>query len=98
MGRPWSRSILQIFAAGGAAGVTGQEAEHEDPDEKENDGVNRNLEGEHGRACGIEGLGGDRLTGGRAPWGDTTWEASPAGRLLNHSMGETPAIQIGQGL
>ena len=42
------RSILQVFATGGAAGVTRQEAKDEDPDKEEDDRVNGNLEGEHG--------------------------------------------------
>ena len=42
------RSILQVFATGGAAGVTRQEAKDEDPDKEEDDRVNGDLEGEHG--------------------------------------------------
>ena len=41
------RSVLQVLAAGGAARIAGQEAEDEDPDEEENDRVNRDLESEH---------------------------------------------------
>ena len=53
MTRPeWS--LLEVFAAWSAAGVAGQEAEHEDPDEEEDNRVNRDLEGEHGRACGVD--------------------------------------------
>ena len=44
-------SLFEILAAWGAAGIAGQKAEHEDPDEEEDDRVNRDLEGEHGRAC-----------------------------------------------
>ena len=45
-------SILEVFAAGGAAGITGQEPEHENPDEEEDDRINRDLEGEHGSVLG----------------------------------------------
>lgn len=40
-------SVLQVLAAGSAARIAGQEAEDEDPDEEENDRVNRDLESEH---------------------------------------------------
>jgi hypothetical protein len=41
-------SVFQVFAAGGAAGIACQEAEHEDPEEKKDDRVYGDLEGEHG--------------------------------------------------
>ena len=40
-------SVFEVFAAGGAAGITGQKAEDENADEEENDRVNGDLEGEH---------------------------------------------------
>lgn len=50
-------SVLEVLAAGGAAGIASQEAEHEDPEEKEDDRINGDLEGEHG----------DRPASGTAP-------------------------------
>ena len=41
-------SVLEILAAWGAARVARQETEDEDADEKEDDRVNGDLEGEHG--------------------------------------------------
>ena len=41
-------SLLQVFAAWGAAGIAGQEAKHENSNKKEDNRVNRDLEGEHG--------------------------------------------------
>ena len=41
-------SILEVFATWRAAWVTSQEAKDEDAEEKEDDRVNGNLEGEHG--------------------------------------------------
>ena len=41
-------SIFEVLTARCAAGVAREEAEHEDPEEKEDDRVNGDLEGEHG--------------------------------------------------
>ena len=41
-------SVFEVLAAGGAAGVAGQEAEDKDPDEEEHDRINRDLESQHG--------------------------------------------------
>ena len=41
-------SIFEILTARCSAGVAREEAEHEDPEEKEDDRVNGDLEGEHG--------------------------------------------------
>ena len=41
-------SIFQVLATRGAAGVTRQKTKDEDPDKKEDDRVNGDLEGEHG--------------------------------------------------
>ena len=41
-------SVFEILPAWGAAGITRQEAEHEDAEEEEDDRVNGDLEGEHG--------------------------------------------------
>ena len=43
-----SESIFQVFAAGGAAWIARKKPEHEDAEEKEDDRVNGDLEGEHG--------------------------------------------------
>ena len=41
-------SIFQVLATRGAAGITRQKSKDEDPDKKEDDRVNGDLEGEHG--------------------------------------------------
>ena len=46
------KSLLEVLSARRPAGVTGQEAEHENPDKEEDDRINGNLESEHGRAEG----------------------------------------------
>ena len=56
-----SGSLLEVLAAGGAAGIAGQEAEHEDPDEEENDRVNRDLEGEHWFCPAVTGSDGRQV-------------------------------------
>lgn len=42
------QSVFEILSAGSAAGITREEAEHEDADKEEDDRVNGELEGEHG--------------------------------------------------
>ena len=42
------QSIFQVFAARGAAWIARKKSEHEDAEEKEDDRVNGDLEGEHG--------------------------------------------------
>ena len=46
------KSLLEVLSARRPAGVAGQEAEHEDPNEEEDDRIDGNLESEHGRAVG----------------------------------------------
>ena len=46
------KSLLKVLSARRPAGVTGQEAKHENPDKEEDDRINGNLESEHGRAEG----------------------------------------------
>ena len=46
------KSFLEVLSARRPAGVAGQEAEHEDPNEEEDDRINGNLESKHGRAVG----------------------------------------------
>ena len=46
------KSLLEVLSARRPAGVAGQEAEHEDPNEEKDDRVNGDLESEHGRAEG----------------------------------------------
>ena len=41
-------SIFQVFAAGGAAWIARKEPKDENPEEKEDDRVDGDLEGEHG--------------------------------------------------
>ena len=43
-----AQSVLEVLTAGGPAWIARQEAEDEDADEKEDDRVNGDLEGEHG--------------------------------------------------
>ena len=63
------KSLLEVLSARRPAGVAGQEAEHEDPNEEEDDRINGNLESEHGRA---EGRGWRRTrSGATILWG--TW-------------------------